>query len=170
MDSSFLQTTKFVLDILQPLVTIIALAAGLWWFIIRRAAVKKLNIAHSVDFVRLSQDVYVGVTVTLTNIGNRKIKNISPAGDNSGVVIEELAPYLGTNRSYQEDSPEYELGFLGGRYFPEIIELEPGEEQHVLFDFLIPKSTKALKVYSFVDNARNKGLGWNRTTIHEVTL
>lgn len=166
----WLHTTVKVLDGLSSAATIVALIAGLWWFIFRRSLAKKLVTEHEVCFIKLKDEVYVGVTVTIKNLGNVKIKDISPVGNKSVMIIEELSPYLDGKKVSQEKSPEYILNFLGSRTFPKLLELEPGETQKILFEFIVQKLTKAIKVYSYLDNPKAKGVGWDRTTIHEVNI
>ena len=54
------------------------------------------------------------------------------------------------------------------RYFPYGIAVEPSEQQTILFDFIIQRSTKAIKIYSFIVNGKGHDIGWNHTTVHEV--
>lgn len=159
------------INAVESMATILAIGAGVWWFVIRRARIRRANISHNVSFADLGGNiVYVGVHATIKNIGNVRIKSKIKNASKNVVIIEELSPYLGIKQESQELSPEYKLKFLGGRTFPKIINIEPGESQTTLFDFIIQKKTKVIKVYSYIDTGYNKNIGWNKTTIHEVSL
>lgn len=164
-------------QIFESLATALAIIAGAWWFFVRRENVRKANVSHKVMFAETGKRVYVGVQVTIKNTGRRRIESDivepKPGEHNKGlgnvVILEELSPFLGeTEVSSQELSPEFNLLFLGLRSLPGRIVIEPDEEQTILLDFLIPKSTKAIKVYSHIDNAYNGSNGWNTATIHHV--
>jgi hypothetical protein len=167
-------------QILEALVTTAAVIAGGWWFFARRENVRKANISHDVMFAEAGNQVYVGVRVTIRNTGRRRIESdgvepkpvvTSVAELGNVVILEELSPFLGeTEVSSQELSPEFNLRFLGLRNLPGTIVIEPDEEQSILLDFLIPKTTKTIKVYSHIDNTYNNSNGWNTSTIHHVTL
>lgn len=159
-----------IINIIESLFTIAAIVAGLWWFIARRLKAPRANIEHEVNFINLkNKTVYVGVHVTIKNTGNVAIiPKITSDNNTSMVVIEELLPYIATKLESQELSPEYKMNNLGVRTFPPEICIEPMEEQSILFEFVIQNTTKAIKVYSHLDNGYNSGRGWDKTTTYEV--
>jgi hypothetical protein len=173
-----LNTILSYLQIVESLATTGAIIAGAWWFFARRENVRKANISHKVSFADAGKRVYVGVRLTIRNTGRRRI--VSEANEpkpslqdeelGNVVIIEEVTPFLGrTEVSSQELLPEFNLQFLGLRSLPGKIVIEPDEEQTIMLDFIIPKSTKTIKVYSHIDNAYNKDNGWNTVTVHAVT-
>lgn len=150
--------------------TIAAIIAGLWWFFKRRERAPRANIEHHVQFIGLGNGtVYVGVTVTIHNTGNVLIRPKIAEDTTSEVIIEELKPHLATHIESQELLPAYKLGFLGGRTFPPGIFVEPEAQQSLLFEFIIQETTKAIRVYSHLDNDYNDGVAWDISTVHEVT-
>ncbi|HUC90347.1 MAG TPA: hypothetical protein VMR45_06125 [Patescibacteria group bacterium] len=150
--------------------TIAAIIAGLWWFYQRREKVPRANIEHAVKFFDLeNKTTYVGVTVTIQNTGNVIIRPKTSEDTTSAVVIEELKPYLAKTIESQEVLPIYKLDLLGGRAFPPGICVEPGAKRPLLFEFIIQNTTKAIRVYSHLDNDYNNGVAWDTTTTHEVT-
>lgn len=154
---------------IESVVTVLGIAAALWWFNKRREKSPRANIDHEVKFSRLDANtVYVGVSVCISNVGNVAVipKIAEPIA--SVVAIEELAPYLASKQESQEFSPQYKLGLLGLRTFPRGIRIEPGEHQTILFEFVIPAQTRIIKVYSHIDNDIENGIGWDHTTIHEA--
>jgi hypothetical protein len=178
MSDSLLSQILTYVQIIQGIVAVVAIVAGAWWFYARRASVRKANVSHEVMFAGLGKDVYVAVRVTIKNTGNRRISTEDHRAKAAGgeellsniVTIEEVSPYLGKQEPVsQKFSPEYEMLFLGSRAFPDTIIVEPKEEQAILFEFIIPKTTKAIKVYSHMDNVYTENTGWDTTTIHPVT-
>lgn len=149
--------------------TIAAIIAGLWWFYRRREKAPRANIEHTVMFINLENNTtYVSVTVTIQNTGNVVIKPKIAEDTTSEVVIEELKPYLANFIESNDISPTYKLGLLGGRAFPPGIFVEPGASRPLLFEFIIQNTTKAIRVYSHLDNDYNNGVAWDTTTAHEV--
>jgi hypothetical protein len=167
-------------QLVESVATTLAIIAAAWWFFVRRENAYKANVSHKVSFAEAGKLVYVGVQLTIKNAGRRRIvseaaepKPILQSGDELGnvVIIEEVSPFLGrTEPSSQERLPEFNLQFLGLRSLPGKIIIEPDEEQTIMLDFAIPRSTKTIKVYSHIDNAYNKDNGWNTVTIHHVNL
>lgn len=149
--------------------TIAAIVAGLWWFYKRREKAPRANIQHAVKFIDLENStIYVAVSVTIQNTGNVVIRPRIAEDTTSEVVIEELKPYLANYIESNEISPTYKLRLLGGRAFLPGICVEPGASQSLLFEFIIQNTTKAIRVYSHLDNDYNNGVAWDTTTAHEV--
>ncbi len=185
MSDNLVNQTLIYAQIFQNLAAGLAIIAAAWWFFTRRENVRKANVTHEVVFAEAGRRVYVGVRVTIKNTGRRRIEStvaepkVVVSADQSGavnnvgniVVIEELSPYIGQQAvTWQQLSPEFNLLFLGLHSLPGKIVIEPDEEQTILLDFVIPKTTKAIKVYSHIDNAFNGSDGWNTATIHHVNL
>jgi hypothetical protein len=159
-----------IFNIFEAIFTILAILAGLWWFLRRRINAPRANIKHKVNFIDLkNKTTYVGVHVTIKNTGDVVITPRITSGNNTSlVIIEELLPYIAKKLESQELSPEYKMLNLGSRTFPPEICIEPREEQSILFEFVIQNTTKAVKVYSHLDNGYNSEKGWDKTTTHEV--
>ncbi len=156
------------IDSIASFFTIAAIIAGLWWFYKRREKAPRANIEHGVTFIDLENGTtYVAVTVTIQNTGNVVIRPMIAEDTTSEVTIEELKPYLANSIESQDLSPTYKLGLLGGRAFPPGICVEPGAKQPLLFEFIIQNTTKAIRVYSHLDN---NGVAWDTTTTHEVSI
>jgi len=150
--------------------TIAAIIAGLWWFYRRREEAPRANIEHVVKFINLDNGTtYVGVTVVIQNTGNVVIRPKIAEDTTSEVIIEELKPYLANSIESDDLSPTYKLGLLGGRAFSPGICVEPGARQPLLFEFIIQNTSKAIRVYSHLDNDYNDGVAWDTTTTHEVS-
>lgn len=157
------------LDGCVAIATLIALGAGLYWFFERRLGKPRAVLTHDVQIMPLdSKHYYVGVTAILKNLGHVQIVPKVDPNYPSAVVIEELLPYLATQQESQQLSPEYHLKRLGLRTFPSRISIEPGESHQVLFEFLVPRRTKAIKIYSYVTNGAMKDAVWSYTTVMEV--
>jgi len=158
-----------VVPLVESIATISAIVAGLWWFYKRREKAPRANIEHKVTFIDLgNKTTYVGIHVVIHNTGNVIIKPKITDDTTSVVTIEELKPYLTAHVESQKFSPEYKMNFIGGRTFPPSVCVEPGEIQSILFEFIVQNTTKAIKVYSHLDNDYNDGVGWDNTTTHEV--
>jgi len=166
----WLRVASVFFGLIQPIVTVVAIAIGAWWFGVRGQHKPRAVIKHSVIFKKLKKRTYVGVTINIKNSGNVPIKPNIKSNSPSAVIMEELAPFLDKEQVLQLKSPEYKLERLGMLYFPSTgFVIEPSEEQSFLFEFLIQHTTKTIKVYSHLDNTGyNKDCGWDLTTIHEV--
>jgi hypothetical protein len=165
----FCETVFNNVDKIASFFTIAAIVAGLWWFHKRREKAPRANIEHDVKFIDLENGTtYVGITIRIQNTGNVIIRPKIAEDTTSSVTIEELKPYLARTIESQDISPTYKLDFLGGRTFPPGICVEPGATQSLLFEFIVQNTTKAIRVYSHLDNDYNDGVAWNMTTTHEV--
>lgn len=161
-------------EIVGTVVTTVAVLVGGWWFLLRRASVRKANVSHRVTFVAAGDEVYVNVQVRIKNSGNRQIVidgGKPRAGDtwSNAVVVEEVVPYLESNDTeLMPGTAELRMLSLEALAFPGRLTIEPDEEQAIVFDFRIPQRTQVVRIYSYIDNDYNNGSGWNTVTIHKV--
>jgi hypothetical protein len=49
-------------------------------------------------------------------------------------------------------------------------DIEPGERDHIDFDFAIDQSIRRVLIYSNFANRKKEDRGWNLNTIHEIPL
>ena len=75
--------------------------------------------------------------------------------------------------SVERDQAEILWDTLGDRHCDfsgEGCEIEPGETDEFIFDFVIPTQISKVQIYSDVENLKKwkKNIGWNKTTIYDI--
>lgn len=172
-------TKDFVQTIQSVLTTLGLIIAGFWaWrkFRKRREIFPKLRLKHEVTSFPIDNTDYraVHVILTLENLGNVLIK--SEGGETKIDVLDPSPPLLKKIKEVV-DSNESPPGCIntGKAEFPweyaqkhslQEVELEPGEDDKVMFDFFIHNSYQKVMVYSFVQNPKKaKDIGWRAFTI-----
>lgn len=73
-----------------------------------------------------------------------------------------------------KDCLEFGWPALGTRHCDwssDIYEVEPQEAEEFHFDFLVPKFVETIQLYSYFrnDSKQNREVGWNCTTIHDLS-
>jgi len=184
-----MQVVKDVLEIVQAVLTSAAiLAAAIWTYMLfvkKRQKYPRIKVGHEEEHWAVSPDEYLlRVVVRISNIGEVLVPLESVT-----VRIQQICPWrsdaLGTIR---EARGKLKLGTseLGWPVLDErkcewrsgVQEIEPAEDDEVIFDFVVDKAVEAVSVYSHVKNAykkkhlarrwRSREIGWNTTTIHEL--
>ncbi|MCD4674576.1 MAG: hypothetical protein K8S18_01080 [Desulfobacula sp.] len=172
---------KNLIDIIESIVTIIAILAGGIWsyrlFIKKRLKYPRANISNQVFHRCLSEDkVLLHVVTTISNTGDVLISIIS------GITwIQQMTPLhtnvidsikIGINPVLQGkteiDWPlleEQKFEWKKGKF-----EIEPGENDQIHYDFILDSYVETVKIYSFYKNVMKHGreLGWSVTTIYDL--
>ncbi len=156
------------------------IAGGYWTFRIyrrERQALPRANLSQKVQAIRLTDDkVCVHTAVRIQNIGHvmmsihsaeNRISQIRPLG---GSIQERLRGEL---KLYDELGKEIEWPVIDQRkvtWKDAPVEIEPGEEDTIHFDLIIPSDVEAIQVYTYFKNVtkRKHEIGWSSLDFHEV--
>ncbi len=160
--------------------TTAAVILGGWWawrrFGQSREAKPWANVEHAVVSKKLTDEKWLlRVTVSVHNKG--KVRLNLGKGE---VRVHNLLPYTASEvkglidqlAKPDERQTEAAWDLLEKVDFSERNlrhELEPTESDHVHFDFFLEKTVKAVIVYSHIENSTKPGIGWNETTLHDLT-
>lgn len=157
---------------------------GIWtWmlFVKKRQRFPRAAITHAVDFRKLNDDYWLAhVTVTVKNPGEVLLKLVSHRTQVQVVVPPDkrVSDALAKNEDpVPEGKSEYPWPHIKNiesnwSAETETREIEPGESQDVDVDFFVPAVVETIMIYSYFENKtkrkKNRELGWDCTTIHDV--
>jgi len=173
-----IQFWKDIIDIVQSLVTILAICGGAFLYYQRRRRFPRTKITHQVADKLISPDrVLLRVVITVSNQGEVLlslesgfvgVQQVSPCPQTlldsigkSGDIVKE-----GKHEAAWDTLAEREITFSRRER-----EIEPGEEEEFNFDFLIDADVKTVIVYSYFKNESKKRreIGWNKTTLYDLS-
>jgi hypothetical protein len=181
---------KDVSELVEAVLTSAAIVAAAIWtymlFVKKRQKYPRIKVEHEETHWAVSPDEYLlRVAVRILNIGevlvpvesvSVRIQQIRPwRNDALGSIVEarrELT--LGTSQLGWPVLDERKCEWRRG-----VQEIEPGEKDEFIYDFIVDKGVEAVSVYSYVKNAYKKlhpirrwrieeEIGWNTTTVHEL--
>jgi hypothetical protein len=176
--------------VFKAVVEIIAIVmAGLWTyrlFIKNRVEYPYPQIKHTITHWPLANDkIYLSVIVNITNAGNVLLPLVS-----SKVFVRQIRPMLGDLQAlvekassselregkveglFHEDGREItwrELGYRESAWGKGDLEIEPGENEELQYDFILNGTIETIKVISYFRNVK-KGepeVGWWLTTVYD---
>ena len=168
---------------LQSIVTIIAFVIGggwaLWTFVLRRQRYPHITTEHTISHWKLDKgNLLLHVAVQLSNVGQVmfspvygvvRVQKILPLEDD---MQQALAQGYDLVEEGEEEVP-WPLIAPERKYIrqPGKIEIEPGENFDIYFDFVIlTDEVRTIAVYSHFLNSMKKGnRGWSRTAIDDVS-
>jgi hypothetical protein len=182
---SFTAVWKDRIDIVQSLISIIAIIVGGWWtydiFLKERRNLPHANLEHIVSHFPLTQDInLLSVVVKITNNGQARMDIAS-----TDVRIQQVLPMLPCAES-QIDCATDELDIalqetaragdrfhwtkIAGRknFLESPLLVEPGETEYMDFEFAIPADTRLIRVYSYIRNETDTKLGWDMSNFYEM--
>jgi len=171
----WLAASKDTFSAFKDVATIIGIGAGIWWFFKRRQHRPRLDVSLTISHHALDDDrMLVAIGATLKNHGvlpvrivraTAFIQQVSPPSAETLASIKERAPHKPVNQ------PEIPWESLEACECDPVIEIEPGETDHYLWDFIAYRSVRTLRAYVRFDNEQRGGrgqLGWNATTLYDV--
>jgi hypothetical protein len=161
-------SAKDIAAIAESYAKILALAAAGFWtyvlFVRQRQRYPRATIRETGVLRRLDKDRnLLTVGVQLKNIGQRLIEV-----DYITVVVQQLAPLsqsaitraLGThnprNAADRREILWYRIGLRLTRFENPHLEIEPGESEHLEFDFTVAPSVRTIKVQTHVENVAKR--------------
>jgi hypothetical protein len=135
---------KLALDIIQALFTIVAIAAGGWWFLKQESVKPQVKLEQTITQRPLgneASEVLLTVEVRATNMGKTKVEL-----SNGQMEVSQINPIPGGSLATSPLQP---------------LTLEPGESDQALFkSVLIYKSTLTIEVHSEYSVPGTKNV-WN---------
>jgi hypothetical protein len=194
---------KDIAGLIQTVLTITALIVAAVWFFMRSEATPKANITHTVKHEKITEDwtwVHVGVIIANPGLrrlelrhGTFRIQGIIPLGD---VIKDKIkrGEVLIDKKDGIVQWPTIGKIYVSGEQKPEVIceneyenreinvNIDPGESQKLVVEYLIPSFIKAVRVYSYVSRdlspweklksayglADGKNYGWYQISIYDL--
>lgn len=171
---------KDLAETVEALMTTVALIGGGAWtyhrFIRHRLFHPKAELNHEIQWEPLSDNKYiVQVVLTVFNRGDvllpiceiwTKLYQVSPP-------TTSIQERLNDGDDPEVDGAEFAWPALGLKEINHdrgVAEIEPGESEKLLFEFLVDKEIKAIKVYSYFQNTiktkkLKREIGWVQSTL-----
>lgn len=168
---SRLEVIKDVTYVIQSVLTIAAIIVAAIWFIMRAEATPKANISHTLEHEKITDKwtwVHVGVIISNPGVrrlelrhGTFRIQGIMPLADvikekiNKGEAIipkdDGIVKWPTIGKIYLNENDKREVICENEYENREInINIDPGETQKLVVEFLIPSFVKAVRIYSHV--------------------
>ena len=167
------EAVKNIISSIQSLSTIAAIIIGGLWFVLSDQGSRKVNVSHSVSTYVISDDWrWVGTIIKIENAGNIAIKI-----DEGTVWLQKILPVpLSIRKLIEKNEPiiqsgkrEVQWGLIGDPRKDNLsVTILPGEVDELEYDFIVPNSTKVVKLYSHFTKPNNKEIGWQHTTIIDL--
>jgi hypothetical protein len=179
-------TFKDWVDIAQSVVTIIAvLVGGLWTydvFIKERHDYPHANIEHKITHLPLTaKNRLLRVGLDLTNAGSSlmeinqsivRIQQILPAVpcSNDPCAASQLKD---ASAEVERKDDHFTWPLIAERDVKATIEIEPGEKQSLDYEFVIPSTVKAIRIYTYFKNEqrskKDKEIGWYASSYYDFS-
>jgi hypothetical protein len=172
---------KDIAEVLQAIATVIALMLGGAWsymlFVKKRQKFPRANITHKIFHKPISTDkVLLNVTAEISNTGDVLLSLLS--GTTRVQQVLPLSPeILKTINEGKNPIPEKErevkwplIDEKESDLKKEKIEIEPGEKDQIVYDFIIDDDIETVVVYSYFANIRKRSrdIGWDLTTVYDL--
>jgi hypothetical protein len=164
---------KTFLELLQALLTCLALISGGFWtyyiFLHKRERFPRAHISLNAFSLATSFGTYLSVKALVKNTGNLLLELYSVE-----LRIQQILPL---EENYEPrylpaaDIFDWPLISLCKRNFDRYsLEIEPNEEHQLFFDFMLPRHLACLKVYMYVQNRKKArhSLGWTASLIYSL--
>jgi hypothetical protein len=182
--SASVTTYKDWVDIAQSVVTIVAVFVGGLWtydvFIKERHDYPHANIEHKATYLPLANKKrLLRVGLDLTNAGSSlmeisqsiiRIQQILPAAPCSGEPCA-ASQLKDASAEVERKDDRFAWPLIAERDVKTTIEIEPGEKQSLDYEFVIPSTVKAVRIYSYFRNEQrsktDKEIGWYTSSYYD---
>jgi len=170
---------KDMFDMAESFFTIIAIIAGGFWayhkFIIRRQKHPHANLTHEIKhFSDGNEQIILHVKVHIENIGEILIQITS-----GFTRIQRTLPFPEDKESFIQNGKVIRDNDSKDILWPEIecierewklgdFDIEPGESDEVCFDIILNSGDQAIIIYSYFENIKKSGRGWQKTSIYDL--
>lgn len=179
--SDFNNTVEAIYYITAALGIALGLIGGYYAFLRKRLRFPRIIMMHTINSWQVTKErSLIRLTLGLSNKGEVLFKY-----RNFRITIYQLRPWPSEIVELIEkgEGPTYELsdgGWLFTEYrWPTLhtinpqfsknhCRIEPGEDDELYFEFSIPSNVETILVYTFLDNPKKKGIGWNKTSVYKV--
>lgn len=173
MGESFATWTGGLLDVAQ----IAAIILGGWWayfrFIRQREGRPRASLKHNIQHFDLDEDNYlVHVSEEVTNSGQVLLQLVKRTTRVQRVLPPDPEPLASFVSKNLHEVPWFQLT----QPHEDVTEgdppeIEPGETDHFDHDFIVPRSTNIIQIYSHFWNAtraEDDDRGWAQTTLYDL--
>jgi len=162
---------------MESLLKIGALLVGAWWtwfgFIRKRLRFPSANVEHHVTMWPDAGLTFIHLSIRITNNGN-----VLMQVEQGCAWVEQLTPLHKSIEDRLRDNGDLvpdglvdaQWIMIRRRDLPKGFcrDIEPGETDHIDFDFAIDQSIRRVLIYSNLANRKKEDRGWNLNTIHET--
>ena len=180
---SLINYIKEIAEILVAVATVIAFIVGGMWsyklFVKKRLKYPRANITHKILHKPIpSGKVLLHVTTVISNTGDVLLSLISGT-----TRIQQMLPLSqevlnGISEGKDpvcEQETEIEWPLLMDRdsdWKEREFEIEPGEEDQIVYDFIIDANVQTVVVYSYLKNVSkgSRDIGWSLTTVYDLKV
>jgi hypothetical protein len=178
---NWIKTNKDIFEILKNVATIMAMIVGAIWgymlFVKKRQKYPCANISHQITHRSIDdQKFLLNVEVLISNVGTvllslvsaeiRILQVLPPPRDVLYSIQKGIDPVRKAETEVQWPMiASRESTFQKNKY-----EIEPCEQDHFSFDFIIDKNIQTIQIYTFVRNEikRKREIGWSLTTFYDL--
>jgi len=167
------ESVKNIISSIQSLFTIAAILIGGIWFIFSDQGSRKVNVSHSVSTYVISDKWrWVGTKIRVENAGNIAIKI-----EDGTVWLQKILPVpvsvqdlIDNDKALIPDGErEVQWGVIGDiRKDSLSVTILPGEVDELEYDFIVPTTTKVVKLYSHFSKSNNPDIGWQHTSVIDL--
>lgn len=166
---------------IQALVTVVAISVGGLWtyrlFIQGREQFPRAALAHHITERGLPANrrlLHVVTTITNTggvllslNTGRIWVQQVLPV---PGHIADQLQRNIDLVKQGETEIEWPCIGLRETDLSEEPCEIEPGETDHLHFDFVVESEVRTVKIYSYFENVRRRDrpIGWTVSTFHDM--
>lgn len=179
---------KNALDILQSLVTIVAVVVGGAWtyllFIQGRNWSPHANIEHKISHIELSKELnLIRVEVDVSNTGTSQLRLAKTV-----IRIQQILPISScpekvscakqevkiASERIERDNDGFTWPLVAKRETTseDVGPIEPGEKQLLEYEFVLPSDVKIVRVYTYFKNGvvskPNNEIGWEASSYYDL--
>ena len=172
---------KDIVSVIQAIVTTIAIVVGGVWsyflFVKKRQRFPRANISHQIFHKHISNGKALLNVKTIINNAGDVLLSLESGKVNVNQILpvsSEMVDLIKSGKDIVDESRrEVDWPLIGTRSFEwekGRCEIEPGENDHFLCDFIMDENIKLVVVYSYFENIKkhNRNIGWGITTYYEL--
>jgi len=176
------ETWADILSIVGSIFLGLGVIGGVIWTIYtykqRRGKFPKANLSQKVQAIKLTDDkVCIHTSVRIQNIGDVVLSLCAATN-----IVHRIRPLdvlirkglEGQGKLYDDLTKEIRWTALDSKevdWGQKQIEIEPGEEDTVHFDSVIPADIEVVQVYTYFQNVKKRGrdIGWHTEQFYDVS-
>lgn len=175
------ETWADILSIIASILLGLGIIGGGIWAIYtykqRRAKFPKANLSQEVRAIRLTDDkICIHTSVTIQNIGEVILSLCSAKN-----IVYQIQPLHASiqkkldrqGKLYDDLNKEIDWPTLDSKEvkWDRKVEIEPGEEDIVSFDLVIPSGIEVVQIYTYFQNVAKQGreIGWQASKFYDIS-
>ncbi|MCK4225153.1 MAG: hypothetical protein KAX39_08220, partial [candidate division Zixibacteria bacterium] len=178
---SWMNFVKDIGEALQPIAIVIALILGGAWsymlFIKNRQKFPRANITHKISHKPISNNkVLLNVAAEISNTGDVLLSLLAGTTRVQQVLplLPEMLNTINEGKDpVSEETTEIEWPLIKEKeknWKKREFEIEPGEKDQIMYDFIIDYDIETVVVYSHFKNVKkgSRNIGWELTTVYDL--